>query len=116
MNLHVMRCRMQEMSMHINFKQDSSPELPNSSPSNSSSDDSGLQPGPAQDWRVMVGLATISVVICYADRSNISTAILPMASHFGWDKAFQGLVLSSFFAGYATTQVLGGGQQEPDDT
>jgi ACS family sodium-dependent inorganic phosphate cotransporter len=56
----------------------------------------------------MVGLCALSVVICYADRSNISTAILPMSEAFGWDKGFQGVVLSSFFLGYALTQILGG--------
>ncbi|KAJ9521589.1 hypothetical protein QJQ45_008921 [Haematococcus lacustris] len=59
-------------------------------------------------WKYLVALCAISVVICYADRSNISTAVLPMAEHFGWDKAFTGIVLSSFFGGYALTQVLGG--------
>lgn len=29
--------------------------------------------------RVQVALAALSVVICYADRSNISTAIIPMS-------------------------------------
>ncbi|GFH31223.1 MFS domain-containing protein, partial [Haematococcus lacustris] len=52
----------------------------------------------------LVALCAVSVVICYADRSNISTAVLPMAEHFGWDKAFTGIVLSSFFGGYALTQ------------
>ncbi len=59
-------------------------------------------------WQLLVGLCALSVVICYADRSNISTAILPMAESFGWDKTFQGLILSSFFLGYAVTQIIGG--------
>ena len=33
-----------------------------------------------------MGLCTLSVAICYADRSNISTAVLPMATELGWDK------------------------------
>jgi len=33
-----------------------------------------------------VALCAASVVICYADRSNMSTAILPMSEQFGWDK------------------------------
>lgn len=47
-------------------------------------------------------------MICYADRSNMSTAIIPMSQDLGWDKAYQGVVLSAFFLGYATTQILGG--------
>lgn len=55
-----------------------------------------------------MALAAVSVLICYADRSNISTAIIPMAGQFGWDASRQGLVLSAFFAGYLCTQLLGG--------
>jgi hypothetical protein len=48
---------------------------------------SSQNPSPGQGtWRYLVGLCAVSVVICYADRSNISTAILPMAEQFGWDK------------------------------
>ena len=30
-------------------------------------------------WKILIGLCALSVVICYADRSNIATAILPMS-------------------------------------
>lgn len=53
-------------------------------------------------------LASLAVAISYADRSNLSTAIIPMAQVFKWDSFFSGLVLSSFWLGYGTTQVLGG--------
>ena len=43
-----------------------------------------------------------------ADRSNISTAIIPMAEQYSWDKSAQGVVLSAFFAGYLCTQVQRG--------
>ncbi len=56
----------------------------------------------------VVFLAFASVFICYIDRVNISVAIIPMAESFGWDAATQGLVLSSFFAGYFLLQVVGG--------
>ena len=65
-------------------------------------------PSGGRDWKILVALCTFSVALCYADRSNISTAMIEMASDFGWDKSFQGWVLSSFFFGYAFTQVLGG--------
>jgi hypothetical protein len=51
-------------------------------------------------------LCCLSVVICYADRANIADAILPMSEQYGWRKSVNGLVLSSFFIGYAFTQVL----------
>lgn len=55
-----------------------------------------------------VVLAALAIAISYADRSNLSTAIIPMAKQFNWDSLFSGFVLSAFWAGYATTQVLGG--------
>ena len=39
------------------------------------------------------------------DRVNMSVAILPMKTEFGWDSATMGLVQSSFFWGYLLTQV-----------
>lgn len=56
----------------------------------------------------LVALCFCAVFICYLDRAVISVTIIPMANEFGWDRATQGLVLSSFFVGYLTTQVLGG--------
>ena len=59
-----------------------------------------------------MALAAVSVAICYADRSNISTAIIPMAEQFQWDTRWQGIILSMFFLGYLATQLLGGEQGE----
>jgi len=42
----------------------------------------------------------------YATRASISTAIVPMAEQYEWDKATSGAVLSSFFAGYSVTCVV----------
>jgi len=56
----------------------------------------------------MVLLCFFSIFICYIDRVNISVAIIPMAKQFGWSDTQRGLVLSSFFAGYMITQMLGG--------
>lgn len=35
---------------------------------------------------VQVLVAALGIVICYADRSNMSTAILPMSEAYHWDK------------------------------
>lgn len=35
---------------------------------------------------LQVTVAAVGIVICYADRSNMSTAILPMAEAYHWDK------------------------------
>mmetsp|Transcript_25907 Transcript_25907/g.66670 ORF Transcript_25907/g.66670 Transcript_25907/m.66670 type:complete len:585 (+) Transcript_25907:161-1915(+) len=59
-------------------------------------------------WKLLVALCSVGILICYADRSNIATAILPMAKDFHWDKSYQGFVLSAFFSGYMLTQILGG--------
>jgi ACS family sodium-dependent inorganic phosphate cotransporter len=59
-------------------------------------------------WIRVVGVCAFASFLCYLDRTNISTAIVPMAEQFGWSKQFCGSVLSAFFAGYGATQVLGG--------
>ncbi len=61
-----------------------------------------------QRRHTVVLLCFLSTFICYIDRVNISVAIIPMAQEFGWSDTERGLVLSSFFAGYLVTQVLGG--------
>eukprot|EP00276_Gloeochaete_wittrockiana_P004680 CAMPEP_0184660670 /NCGR_PEP_ID=MMETSP0308-20130426/34685_1 /TAXON_ID=38269 /ORGANISM="Gloeochaete witrockiana, Strain SAG 46.84" /LENGTH=517 /DNA_ID=CAMNT_0027101399 /DNA_START=246 /DNA_END=1799 /DNA_ORIENTATION=- len=53
-------------------------------------------------------LSILSIMICYADRSNFSVAIIPMGQEYGWDKGTQGLALGAFFYGYVLTQVPGG--------
>lgn len=67
------------------------------------------QEGQGQEgWETVVILCALGIMISYADRSNISVAIIGMARDFQWDKAFEGTVLSAFFGGYATTQLVGG--------
>lgn len=50
----------------------------------------------------------LSFVICNIDRINLSVAILPMSKQYNWSSSTKGLVQSAFFAGYITTQILGG--------
>ncbi len=57
---------------------------------------------------MVVGLAALSVFVCYIDRVNISVAIIPMVEDLGWSLATQGTVLSSFFVGYLLLQIVGG--------
>ena len=57
-------------------------------------------------------LSALAICISYADRANMSTAIIPMAEAFNWDSFFSGLVLSSFWIGYGLTQVVGGGMSD----
>ena len=56
----------------------------------------------------LVGLCFVASFICYIDRVNISVASIAMAAEFGWSETIKGLVLSAFFIGYMSTQVLGG--------
>lgn len=53
-------------------------------------------------------LTAFAIAISYADRSNLSTAIIPMAYQYHWSTFFSGIVLSAFWAGYASTQIVGG--------
>ncbi|CAG8819549.1 20612_t:CDS:1, partial [Racocetra persica] len=41
-------------------------------------------------------------------RSNMTVAIIYMTLDFGYTSTTQGFILSSFFFGYLTTQILGG--------
>ena len=62
-------------------------------------------------WRkryTMVALCAFATFICYADRVNISVAIIPMAEDLSWGAETQGRILSAFFVGYFLTQVVGG--------
>lgn len=60
-------------------------------------------------WKRLTTLAALAIAICYADRSNISTAIIAMGRELRWDKTTEGLILSAFFYGYGATQIVGGG-------
>eukprot|EP00960_Hanusia_phi_P036420 752303-Hanusia_phi.AAC.7 len=57
---------------------------------------------------LFVVLASLAISICYADRANIADAILPMSAELGFARSVEGIVLSSFFIGYASTQIAGG--------
>lgn len=52
--------------------------------------------------------AFLSFVICSIDRINLSVAIIPMSKIYGWSSSRQGIIQSIFFAGYMTTNILGG--------
>lgn len=57
---------------------------------------------------LFTAMSAFAIAVSYADRSNLSTAIVQMTSQFHWDNLFSGLVLSAFWGGYALTQVIGG--------
>ncbi|KAL6965521.1 putative anion transporter 6, chloroplastic, variant 2 [Sarracenia purpurea var. burkii] len=56
----------------------------------------------------MIGTTSLAFVICNMDKVNLSIAIIPMSHQFGWNSSTAGLVQSSFFWGYAMSQLLGG--------
>jgi sugar phosphate permease len=57
---------------------------------------------------ILIIMCFMGMLICYADRTNFSVAILPMVKQYHWDPATEGFILSAFWYGYAITQVPGG--------
>ena len=49
-----------------------------------------------------------ALFIAYLDRVNISVAAIAMQESLGWSETEKGLVLSSFFIGYMSAQIVGG--------
>ena len=56
----------------------------------------------------MLLLFTSCGTLCYADRTNLSVALVAMRREFGWDGSTSGSLLSAFFIGYLFTQIPGG--------
>lgn len=50
----------------------------------------------------------LGAFLIYSVRTSMSISITALAAELGWNKKISGMVLSSFFAGYVTTNVLGG--------
>ncbi|PPD66382.1 hypothetical protein GOBAR_DD36734 [Gossypium barbadense] len=56
----------------------------------------------------LIGTTSLAFVICNMDKVNLSVAIIPMSHQFGWNSSVAGVVQSSFFWGYALSQLPGG--------
>ncbi|KAG8057714.1 hypothetical protein GUJ93_ZPchr0002g23570 [Zizania palustris] len=63
--------------------------------------------GLAQRYK-LIGATSLAFVICNMDKVNLSVAIIPMSHKYGWNSSTAGLVQSSFFWGYALSQLPGG--------
>eukprot|EP00899_Mesostigma_viride_P006938 jgi/Mesvir1/16245/Mv08496-RA.2 len=69
--------------------------------------DGGASQPTATPWR-LVQTMSLAFIICNMDKVNMSVAIIPMSHQMGWDQTTAGVVQSSFFWGYALSQVPGG--------
>ncbi|THG09652.1 hypothetical protein TEA_014596 [Camellia sinensis var. sinensis] len=56
----------------------------------------------------IIGTTSLAFVICNMDKVNLSIAIIPMSHQFGWSSSVAGLVQTSFYWGYALSQLPGG--------
>ncbi|XP_024024266.1 probable anion transporter 6, chloroplastic [Morus notabilis] len=56
----------------------------------------------------LIGTTSLAFIICNMDKVNLSVAIIPMSHQFHWSSSVAGLVQSSFFWGYALSQLPGG--------
>ena len=62
-------------------------------------------------WKIryaVITLCFLATFVCYIDRVNISSSIIPMAEELGRDLQTQGYVLSSFYIGDPFMQIGGG--------
>lgn len=57
---------------------------------------------------VIVALCFLLNCISYADRTNLSVALVAMSREFGWSSTTSGSLLAAFFLGYLWTQIPGG--------
>lgn len=57
---------------------------------------------------IILALCALSVMISYADRTNISIAEMDMKKELHLSDTTLGIINSSFFWGYALTQIIGG--------
>ena len=64
------------------------------------------QSAPAR-YKLMVCCAC-AFVVCNMDKINMSVAVIPMSREFSWDIAQSGILQSSFFYGFALSQIPGG--------
>ena len=56
----------------------------------------------------VLGLCALCAALCYADRTNLSVALIAMRREHGWPASVAGSLLSAFFWGYIVTQIPGG--------
>ncbi|WCJ29962.1 phosphate transporter 4 5 [Euphorbia peplus] len=56
----------------------------------------------------LIATTSLAFVVCNMDKVNLSIAIIPMSHQYGWNASVAGLVQSSFFWGYAMSQLPGG--------
>lgn len=62
-------------------------------------------------WPIRKKMAVTMAVawfLSYADRVNMSVAVIPMQVEFGWTETVKGIVLASVFLGYISSQLFGG--------
>eukprot|EP00742_Colponemidia_sp_Colp-10_P005209 GILJ01005564.1.p1 GENE.GILJ01005564.1~~GILJ01005564.1.p1 ORF type:complete len:468 (-),score=37.69 GILJ01005564.1:149-1486(-) len=57
---------------------------------------------------ILVLLCFFGIIVCYADRTNFSVAVIDMSKEYLWSDSMQGVMLSAFWYGYAITQIPAG--------
>ena len=56
----------------------------------------------------LLQLLFLNNMLGYADRTNLSVAVIAMSRELGWGEASTGTLLASFFCGYVLTQIPAG--------